>query len=384
MSYNPHWDLLTQPLPPGGDVQGTFPALSLSATGVTPGTYGQAQAVPQLTVDHTGRITAITNVPITALPVDDSIAEYTLPSLPASIPVTTQTIIITATPMTNPATVFTVSLDLSATSKPRLCHIIYHFDPGGPNTAFATPVPLILQSPWLIVGAPTVDVNTSSTHRVLLWPNTRMTLLILDAAAVLCLAYAAETSWYEIPAADVAPWFDIIRHSDQAAVGPQQWNMRRVQWRARTGALDVRYHFQFSGGAVANTSVPSDFYLWRFPSFLSNWFNTMSLAIPVMPTTGLLPVSTNEAPPGHFQNHLWLTTGSGPAGHGIVYPHIASWTEGSSTRYGMILSMVCYADDSGYKRIHAYGTPLSGSPPPLGVQDDVYGSFLVSIPFHIG
>jgi hypothetical protein len=49
-----------------GDATMTGGALALAATGVTPGTYGDATHVPAVTVDAKGRITAASSVPVTA------------------------------------------------------------------------------------------------------------------------------------------------------------------------------------------------------------------------------------------------------------------------------------------------------------------------------
>src|SRR5215475_1592567 len=58
-------------LPPSGSatgsLAGTYPAPSLSTTGVTAATYGSATQVPQLTVSAEGRITAATTVTVVAL-----------------------------------------------------------------------------------------------------------------------------------------------------------------------------------------------------------------------------------------------------------------------------------------------------------------------------
>jgi hypothetical protein len=43
-----------------GDVSGTYSAITLANSGVTAGSYGSASAIPQLTVDAKGRVTAIT------------------------------------------------------------------------------------------------------------------------------------------------------------------------------------------------------------------------------------------------------------------------------------------------------------------------------------
>jgi hypothetical protein len=48
----------------GGDLAGSYAALSLVSTGVVAGTYGGAAQVPQITVDANGRATSIVNVPI--------------------------------------------------------------------------------------------------------------------------------------------------------------------------------------------------------------------------------------------------------------------------------------------------------------------------------
>ncbi len=48
----------------GGDLTGTFPNPTLVASGVTAGTYGSAGVVPQVTVDAKGRVTSITQVAV--------------------------------------------------------------------------------------------------------------------------------------------------------------------------------------------------------------------------------------------------------------------------------------------------------------------------------
>lgn len=48
----------------GGDLTGTYPNPTLVASGVTAGTFGSAGAVPQVTVDAKGRVTSITQVAV--------------------------------------------------------------------------------------------------------------------------------------------------------------------------------------------------------------------------------------------------------------------------------------------------------------------------------
>ncbi len=55
----------TTPITGGGPLGGTIVPIGLADTAVTPGTYGDATNVPQITVDQKGRITAVVDVPIT-------------------------------------------------------------------------------------------------------------------------------------------------------------------------------------------------------------------------------------------------------------------------------------------------------------------------------
>ena len=51
----------------GGNISGPADVtLNLEDTAVTPGTYGDASNVPQFTVDQQGRLTAVSNIPITS------------------------------------------------------------------------------------------------------------------------------------------------------------------------------------------------------------------------------------------------------------------------------------------------------------------------------
>lgn len=48
-----------------GDATVSYPNITLTGTGVIPGTYGSATAIPELTIDSKGRITSATTTPIT-------------------------------------------------------------------------------------------------------------------------------------------------------------------------------------------------------------------------------------------------------------------------------------------------------------------------------
>lgn len=65
------------------DEAGTVTLLDLAASGVTPGTYGSASNVSQVTVNTYGQITAATDVPITAASVGAQPLDATLTSLAA-------------------------------------------------------------------------------------------------------------------------------------------------------------------------------------------------------------------------------------------------------------------------------------------------------------
>ena len=49
----------------GGDVSGTYSAITLANSGVTAGSYGSASAIPQVTVDSKGRVTSISTTAVT-------------------------------------------------------------------------------------------------------------------------------------------------------------------------------------------------------------------------------------------------------------------------------------------------------------------------------
>lgn len=47
-----------------GDIEGTYPNLTLTETGVTPGSYGSGSLVPVLSVDSSGRVISVTSSPL--------------------------------------------------------------------------------------------------------------------------------------------------------------------------------------------------------------------------------------------------------------------------------------------------------------------------------
>lgn len=386
MTYDPSWNLIKQPVTPGS-LQGSYPNIDLADTGVAPGSYGDSTTVPVITVDEKGRISNISTESIAFPPSNaqpPSVAVYDLSST-SSLALSDDIVILEAHESSvSLATQFSVVFDSILTVRPKVYHIMYRYVQSAVPSNVVLPIPLRMVFPQEVRGWPLADSNMLDGHSIVMWPNTRMTVYIDENGFVYMIGGSFETPWYDIPSSSVADWYTIVRTSDYQPVSPATWNLRSVQWRARASSLDVRYRFQWSGGAVQDTQAANEFYVWLLPSEMSSWTSVSPKTEFVLNAQAVpLYITHNEAPAGHLQNAVWVTTGMGNGGHGVLFPHLAALTISSVVRHGLVLSHAVYHATDGWLRMHAYGTRLNSAPCPLGVHDDVTGSFMVSIPFEV-